>query len=175
MGKKRNVIYVVLSFYFIITIAAVCYFAAQKSGTSSNDVVTELNVPQPPLTEDTGLLPEEAEEESITEEKTPPETVPEQKTAEEEKPPVYEEKTEPQEEKELSAPEKVELLFTSTVSKNLNIRETPEADGKIIGKIKKKTSGTVLEEDQNGWTKISYDGIVGYCSSQYIKVEEVVH
>lgn len=59
----------------------------------------------------------------------------------------------------------------NTISSNLYLRETPNAQGKILGKftkgsiIKAKASGT------KGWFAVSEDGstVKGYVSSMYLK------
>jgi hypothetical protein len=62
--------------------------------------------------------------------------------------------------------------FTST-NKNmkLNIRETPSANAKIIGKIPPKATGTVVSIVDDDWVYIEYNGVKGYCSRKYINIK----
>lgn len=61
------------------------------------------------------------------------------------------------------------------VTKNLNIRQTPGTDGKLIGKLPADCYAFILEE-KDGWTKISTGSIEeGYVSSKYLfSPEEVI-
>lgn len=58
-------------------------------------------------------------------------------------------------------------LGVAQVSGYLNIRETAEANGKIIGKLM-GGSGCDILETLEGWYKISSGGFEGYVSSQYV-------
>mgnify|MGYP001627157264 FL=1 len=51
----------------------------------------------------------------------------------------------------------------------VNIRSTPSTNGKILGVFPKGFKAQVLSS-AGGWVKISYDGIVGYVKSDYIKL-----
>ncbi|MBH1940859.1 C40 family peptidase [Mobilitalea sibirica] len=55
------------------------------------------------------------------------------------------------------------------VDTNLLIREKPEQNGKIIGKLPRHGGITVVEEDNgDGWTKVSFGKLTGYVKSQYL-------
>lgn len=58
-------------------------------------------------------------------------------------------------------------LGIAQVSGYLNIRETAEANGNIIGKLI-SGSGCEIVETLDGWYKITSGGIEGYVSSQYV-------
>ena len=59
---------------------------------------------------------------------------------------------------------------TATVNAtNLNIRQQPTTQSKIVGKVKQGTTVKVLEI-QKDWAKISYDGKEGYVSLQFLKI-----
>lgn len=60
-----------------------------------------------------------------------------------------------------------ENLGIAQVSGYLNIRETAESKGNIIGKLM-GGSGCEITETLDGWYKISSGGIEGYVSSEYI-------
>lgn len=55
---------------------------------------------------------------------------------------------------------------------NLNIRSAPSLDGEIIGKVPPGRSGSVIELTNDGWALIDYQGIIGYCSRDYIELQE---
>lgn len=57
--------------------------------------------------------------------------------------------------------------IVTTEYTNLNIRKTPNGD--IIGTVPKGTVINVIEIVNDGnWAKISYNGIIGYCSTKYL-------
>lgn len=56
-----------------------------------------------------------------------------------------------------------------TQSTNLNIRSEPNTNAAIVGKAPKGATVTILGED-NGWYLITYNGITGYASAQFISV-----
>ncbi|MBE5951572.1 MAG: cell wall hydrolase [Lachnospiraceae bacterium] len=61
------------------------------------------------------------------------------------------------------------------VSTNLHIRKGPGTSYKIIGKLPIMTYAFILEEDQNGWTKISTGNIEeGYVSSDYLFTQDEI-
>ena len=51
---------------------------------------------------------------------------------------------------------------------NLNIRKSATTNSSIVGKIPAKSTVTILSTSTNGWYKVSYNGVEGYCSSKYI-------
>jgi len=57
----------------------------------------------------------------------------------------------------------------ANVTSNLNIRQTPEDNGKIVGKLPENGGCTILEaDDGNGWIKIKSGKVTGYVSSLYL-------
>ena len=59
---------------------------------------------------------------------------------------------------------KYKKIVTAT---NLNFRSGPSTSSSKIGSIKEGTEVGVISES-NGWSKINYNGKVGYVSSQYL-------
>ncbi|MBO1627231.1 SH3 domain-containing protein, partial [Bacillus arachidis] len=53
---------------------------------------------------------------------------------------------------------------------NLNIREQPTTQSKVVGKLKKGTTVQVLGKEKD-WAKISHDGKEGYVSLQFLKMK----
>lgn len=53
---------------------------------------------------------------------------------------------------------------------NLNLRDYPSTDGKVIVVIPKNSKLDVLSQIRNGWYKVSYDSKEGYVSGEYIKI-----
>jgi uncharacterized protein YgiM (DUF1202 family) len=64
------------------------------------------------------------------------------------------------------------LLFgqdTKYVNANqLNLRQQPDKNGSVIQSLQKGTEVEVLEEYEEGWSKVSVAGIEGYVSSSYL-------
>ncbi len=61
-----------------------------------------------------------------------------------------------------------------TVTRNLNLRESPGIDQKILCTIPKNTNLTVnnsLQEYIN-WTKVEYNGHVGYVYNEYLQTPQ---
>ncbi|MBW4846162.1 MAG: SH3 domain-containing protein [Lachnospiraceae bacterium] len=56
----------------------------------------------------------------------------------------------------------------SDVDNYLNVREEPNENGKIIGKMPSKAAGNILETT-DGWYKIQSGNITGYVKSDYIQ------
>lgn len=57
--------------------------------------------------------------------------------------------------------------------KNLNIRNAPSTDAKIIGKVPVGGCGSVLELTNESWILAQYNDIVGYCSRDWIELQEI--
>ncbi|HEK9101568.1 TPA: SH3 domain-containing protein, partial [Bacillus pseudomycoides] len=53
---------------------------------------------------------------------------------------------------------------------NLNIREQPTTQSKVVGKVKQGTTVQILGKEK-AWAKISYDGKEGYVSLQFLKMK----
>ncbi|WP_193352127.1 SH3 domain-containing protein, partial [Bacillus bingmayongensis] len=53
---------------------------------------------------------------------------------------------------------------------NLNIREQPTTQSKVVGKVKQGTTVQVLGKEKE-WAKISHDGKEGYVSLQFLKMK----
>ncbi len=73
-------------------------------------------------------------------------------------------------------PAPLKLNFTMpAVTTNLHIRKGPGTNYSIIGKLPVMTYAFILEESQNGWTKIATGSIEeGYVSSDYLFTQEEV-
>ena len=56
-----------------------------------------------------------------------------------------------------------------TNTEPLNIRSTASTKGKVLGKIPKGDKCTATGEVSNGWYKITYKGITGWVSGEWIK------
>lgn len=69
-------------------------------------------------------------------------------------------------------------ILTATVitqTDPLNIRSSPSASGALLGKAPKGSSVTVLNPvAAAGWMQISYGGVTGYASSQYLQMNAPV-
>ena len=53
---------------------------------------------------------------------------------------------------------------------NLNLRDFPSLDGKVLEVIPKSSNLNILAKIRNGWYKVSYRKNTGYVSGDYLKV-----
>ncbi len=53
-------------------------------------------------------------------------------------------------------------------SGNLNVRQTPSTDGKMVGKMPKNAACEVLEVTEDGWAHIQSGDVDGYVSTEYL-------
>lgn len=63
------------------------------------------------------------------------------------------------------------VLGVANVSNYLNVRETPDLDGKVLGKLP-MNAGCEILETLDGWYKISSGNVEGYVSAEYILTGE---
>lgn len=52
--------------------------------------------------------------------------------------------------------------YIKPVSSNINIRQTPEKDGIVLGVIKSNEQAELLDESEYDWYKINFNGLQGY-------------
>lgn len=76
------------------------------------------------------------------------------------------------EETEESEPQKLDLepvvqVVMANVDNSVNVREEPNEEATIAGKLYKDCSGTILEMG-DGWTKIESGNLVGWVSNDYL-------
>ena len=86
------------------------------------------------------------------------------------------ESTEPESETQILTQTETDTLYSFRfigTKKNLNIRNAPCIDAKIIGKIPVGGCGNVLELTNENWMLAEYNGIVGYCSRDWIELQEI--
>lgn len=60
------------------------------------------------------------------------------------------------------------LGIAKVESGNLNVRETPGTDGKLVGKMPKDSACEILEMTDDGWAKITSGDVNGYVSMDYL-------
>lgn len=56
----------------------------------------------------------------------------------------------------------------ANVTTNLLVREKPDENGKILGKMPKDSGCEILEANNKGWTKIKSGKVTGYVKSEYL-------
>ncbi len=56
---------------------------------------------------------------------------------------------------------------------SVNFREEASSTANVISSLSRNTQVTVIEEGQDGWTKVEYNGQTGYVASDYISDTEV--
>ena len=61
-----------------------------------------------------------------------------------------------------------QAYWTGTTTARLNLREKPNTSGKILISMPNNESIKIYEE-KNGWLKVTYNNITGYCSADYVK------
>lgn len=59
-------------------------------------------------------------------------------------------------------------LGIAHVDNHLNIRQEPNENGRLIGKLSKDAACEILEIDENGWAHIKSGKVEGYCSTEYL-------
>jgi hypothetical protein len=55
----------------------------------------------------------------------------------------------------------------------LNVRQEPTVNSAVVGKLSKGATGTVIEIVDNYWALVEYDGLQGYCSMEYLEIEQL--
>ena len=84
--------------------------------------------------------------------------------------------TETQEDAEKPAEPEIHWGYTNLgiahVDNHLNIREEPNENGKLIGKLSKDAACEILEIDENGWAHIKSGKVEGYCSTEFLYLGE---
>lgn len=63
-------------------------------------------------------------------------------------------------------------LITINHDTILNMRIAPDIDAKSIARLDPGTKGYVLELDEE-WSKVEADGLIGYCSNEYLSLTEI--
>lgn len=81
---------------------------------------------------------------------------------------VQAENIEPQQETESEKHWGYTNLGIAHVDNHLNIREEPNENGKLIGKLSKDAACEILEVDENGWAHIKSGKVEGYCSTEFL-------
>lgn len=81
---------------------------------------------------------------------------------------VQAENIEPQQETESEKHWGYTNLGIAHVDNHLNIREEPNENGKLIGKLSKDAACEILEIDENGWAHIKSGKVEGYCSTEFL-------
>lgn len=146
-----------------ICILGICVLTIYSSITSEN-AVTHVPVSSTQVV----FSPPEAPE---IETETPPEAEPSAETV-----PEAEPETEMKAEAEMGPEEEIVPAYSFRslgIISNVNIRNTPSLNGKIIGKIPLRGEGIVLELTNDEWALIEYNGVIGYSSRKWIKLQEI--
>lgn len=59
-------------------------------------------------------------------------------------------------------------LGIAHVDNHLNIRQEPNENGKLIGKLPKDAACEIYDIDENGWAHIKSGKVEGYCSTEFL-------
>ena len=92
---------------------------------------------------------------------------PEEKQEIEERPHAEGDREEKEAQSENEAGQEPELVI-ATVDNYVNIRDRAGMDGEVIGKLYDHAVGTLLEETDNGWYRISSGSVDGYVKAEYV-------
>ena len=68
----------------------------------------------------------------------------------------------------LDSPPLAAAGVTNTGSSKLNLRAEASTSAAVVTKVPGGSTVEVLNTDLNGWYQISYSGLTGYVSSQYV-------
>ena len=82
---------------------------------------------------------------------------------------VEEQQVIPVEEKETDEIEKYKDTYGMNTA-NLNLRDYPSTDGKVLEVIPKSSNLNILAKIRNGWYKVSYGKNTGYVSGDYVSI-----
>ena len=82
---------------------------------------------------------------------------------------VEEQQALPVEEKETDEIEKYKDTYGMNTA-NLNLRDYPSTDGKVLEVIPKSSNLNILAKIRNGWYKVSYGKNTGYVSGDYVSI-----
>lgn len=82
---------------------------------------------------------------------------------------VEEQQVIPVEEKETDEIEKYKDTYGINTA-NLNLRDYPSTDGKVLEVIPKSSNLNILAKIRNGWYKVSYGKNTGYVSGDYVSI-----
>lgn len=63
-------------------------------------------------------------------------------------------------------------LGIAHVDNHLNIRQEPNENGKLVGKLSKDAACEILDIDENGWAHIKSGKVEGYCSTEFLYMGE---
>lgn len=64
--------------------------------------------------------------------------------------------------------------ITTTVTDNIRIREERSTDSNMLGTLAAGTEVKVYANYSDGWSKIEYSGLVGYCKTEFLESTEGV-
>jgi len=63
----------------------------------------------------------------------------------------------------------VPVLHVSTNGQTLRIREKADLNSTVLGVLQNNSPVNILNKENENWYKVEFNGIVGYCSAEYIK------
>lgn len=166
MNKKSTQILLSILHLCLLGICVLTIYSGRNGASEAMiaHVSSETRIVSEPET-GTAAAPE-AESETATEANTAPEPETEIPAA-----PDAGADREPDAEAEAEDSPSFSFHYTGTHA-NLNIRSAPSLNDPIIGKIPPGRGGSVMELTNDEWALIDYQGTVGYCSRDYIELQE---
>lgn len=81
---------------------------------------------------------------------------------------VEESGSDTQETNDEKIPSIYENIVLAKVKQYLNVRQKPDEDSEVVGKLYKGGAGTVIKTTDDGWTKIESGAVTGWVKNDYI-------
>ncbi len=79
---------------------------------------------------------------------------------------------EPEAEETIVSETKYYAFITTNTQYLLRVRQTPDINGEIIGKLEPSSTGYLLEAGTE-WSKVEVNGLTGYVATEYIDTYEI--
>lgn len=61
-------------------------------------------------------------------------------------------------------------IAVAQVNHYVNVRQEPDTESEILGKLYDKSAATVLETTEDGWYRITSGNVNGYVKAEYVVV-----
>ncbi|MBO5292152.1 MAG: SH3 domain-containing protein [Lachnospiraceae bacterium] len=169
--KQRKIILCALCIFYGIAAGGCLLYDTSVSSVKTIPAVVSPDTASDELFDETES--EEAESiEAVSDETCSVETAP----AESDMPPSTETASEPDSPAEPQIVEDTEpsftpIPFTCKTTLQLNVRDIPSMEGKVIAKIKPGEQGGITDIIDENWVAVHYQDITGYCASRYLEYE----
>lgn len=72
----------------------------------------------------------------------------------------------------ISAADPQQYAYINTGSSTLNLRSDPSTDGSVLASLPGGTTVEIEDTDDNGWYRVTYQGVTGYICNSYVVVTD---